>query len=109
MRRTFAVTAAAVLSLGVLGGGMAVASNGDADQLRERDRTQSCSQDCDGAQKGEPGGVQARERSHARAGTRQENAKHNRYGVRSGEGAEGRHGFGAAGMRGGSECRDKAS
>jgi hypothetical protein len=45
MRKTLTITAATLLALGTVGG-VALASNGDQDQTRDRDQT--CSQDCDG-------------------------------------------------------------
>ena len=77
MRKSLAITAATVLSLGVLGGGAAIASNGTADQ--DRDRSHSCSQDCDGSQQ--------RDRSQdGLAGSEQQHQERHQY-RHAGEGA----------------------
>jgi hypothetical protein len=46
MRKTLTISAATLLTLVSVGGGVALATNGDQDQVRDRDG--SCSQDCDG-------------------------------------------------------------
>ena len=113
MRKALTITAATVLSLGVLGGGVAVASNGGADQ--DRNRTQTCSQDCNetpdrfgmqyGMENGQRSGVQERQRSHERDGTGEQYQHQYRNGAQSGDASEGAHHFGTAGTGGGGDCQ----
>lgn len=116
MRKILTITAATVLSLGVLGGGIAVAGNGIADQ--DRDRTQSCSQDCDGThdrdglQNGmeneQSGATQERQHAHERDGAGEEyqhQYQHQyRHQAQSGNAATGEHHFGATRTPGDGDC-----
>ena len=113
MRKAFTITAATLLSIGVLGGGIAVASNGTVDQ--DRDRTQSCTSDCDGTsdqfrmqmgmEDGQPSGTQERERIHLRDGTGEQYQHQYRHHVQSGQETGGEHHFGATGGLGDGDCK----